>query len=58
MIAYRHVIDWAVNSQTLGKGNRFPVPACVGAAIRAKYPTSGDPVGFKKSVQMAEELRH
>ncbi|KAL2079299.1 hypothetical protein ACEWY4_025043 [Coilia grayii] len=56
LVSYRVVLEWALKGETLGKGNRTPLPSCVVAAIRQKFPSeSGVYVGFQE-VQEAIDI--
>jgi len=56
LVSYRVVLEWALKGETLGKGNRTPMPSCVVAAIRQKFPSeSGVYAGFQE-VQDAMDI--
>jgi len=49
LVCYRIVLEWALEGETLGRGNRKPLPSCVVGTIRQRYPSdSGVSVGFQE----------
>lgn len=50
LVSYRVIMEWALKGETLGRGNRKPLPSCVVGAIRRRYPSeSGAYVGFQEA---------
>lgn len=52
LVPYRIVLEWALKGETLGKGNRKPLPSCVVSAIRRRYPS---PTGTYQGFQEAQD---
>ena len=48
LVAYRHFLEWVLQGEKLGAGNRIVLPACVIKAIRSKFPSpTGQYRGFQ-----------
>ena len=48
LVAYRHFLEWVLQGEKLGVGNRIVLPACVIKAIRSKFPSpTGQYRGFQ-----------
>lgn len=50
LVAYRVFLEWVLQGEKLGPGERQVLPSCVVTAIRKKYPsTSGVYSGFQEA---------
>ncbi|CAL8258475.1 unnamed protein product [Boreogadus saida] len=57
LTSYRHFLEWILQGERLGRGNRLVLPACVVQAIRANYPTQdGQYRGYQETVDAQDEL--
>lgn len=39
LVSYRIIMEWALKGETLGRGNRKPLPSCDVGAIRQRFPS-------------------
>lgn len=57
LVAYRIVLEWALRGEQMGRGNRKPLPSCVVALIRKRYPsTTGTYAGFQEAEDAMDML--
>ncbi|XP_055025174.2 uncharacterized protein [Misgurnus anguillicaudatus] len=55
LTAYRHFLEWVLQGERLGRGNRVVLPACVVQAIRTKYPAPDGHYSGHQEVEDAQE---